>query len=126
MKKLAIITFIFALLLIGCSSRRECPACGRETLDIVECPVCNMEVCGYCADYEHFIEKYYNSGEMKKYLEDRGYIVFDEQQDAFALYMYGFATGYNKGNSGIYDDEVKEAEGWDYTYLQKEYGNYGW
>lgn len=126
MKKQAFIFFVLVLILSGCSSQWECPSCGRKTSDRKECPLCHTIVCDYCAEDDYFLEKYYNSGELQEYLEERGYVVFDEKQDAFELYIYGFASGYKKGSHGVCDDETEEAMGWDYNYLQKEYGGYGW
>lgn len=116
---------VFIAFLSACSSSEMCPACGRENADLIECPVCNIHVCEYCADDEWYIEDLINSGKIQDILECNNYVVFDTQA-LFELYMYGFATGYNKGSSGVYDDEVKEAESWNYDYLQSEYGEYGW
>ena len=63
---------------------------------------------------------------MEEYLEERGYVVFPETQDAFSVYAYGFLSGYQKGKDGIMDDEVEEFLGWDYEWLNSNYGAYGY
>lgn len=126
MKKCLFSVCIVVTLLVGCSAHWECPACGQQTSDTENCPLCGAKVCDYCASDEYFLEKYYNSGAMQEYLESHGYVVLDEWHNAFELYMYGFSTGYTKGTAGIFDDEVDEAVSQDYDRLQKEYGEYGW
>lgn len=120
MKKL-----FFALLvvvaLVGCGENPSCPACGDKGKPEELCPVCGIAVCEYCADEEFIFEEYYESGEMVRYLEERGYVIFDEECSAYELYMFGFATGYEKGNSGVWDDEVEESFDFDYDYLRDKY-----
>lgn len=119
--------FLMIFLLIpGCSAKETCPACGRECDKLVECPICGIRVCDFCCDDDYYIDHLINYGKIEQYMDDYGYVVFDDLSLAYELYMYGFNTGYQKGISGIHDEEVEEAKSYDYNYLQEEYGKYGW
>lgn len=75
----AILGIIYVAGLFG-ENEPECPVCGRRG-DLVECPVCNAEVCISCADDEHYIEYLYDSGIMQEYLSDHDYLVFGDGDD---------------------------------------------
>lgn len=103
----------------------KCPIC-EERNELLNCPICYNKVCVECFCEEYYVENLYNSGKMEEYLEERGYVVFPETQDAFSVYAYGFLSGYQKGKDGIMDDEVEEFLGWDYEWLNSNYGAYGY
>ena len=85
-----------------------------------------MDVCEYCSDEEWYIEELFNSGRMQEYLEQKGYIVFSDNQEPYGIYAYGFLSRFEKGESGVIDEEVEEFLGWDYEKLEQEYGEYGY
>lgn len=127
-KRLCLLIAALALgwvLLSSCSHEKPCPACGREVKELYNCPICNIDVCEYCSDREWYIEELLNSGTLKNYLEQNGYIVSDHQE-LYSIYAYGFLSGFAKGKSGAVDDEVKEFLGWDYGSLEQDYGKYGY
>lgn len=129
MKRLCFLASALALLvglLSSCTQKKPCPACGREVNELYECPICYMDVCEYCSDEEWYIEELFNSGRMQEYLEQKGYIVFSDNQEPYGIYAYGFLSGFEKGESGVIDEEVEEFLGWDYEKLEQEYGEYGY
>lgn len=84
LKVVLIVAAIFGLIyLFGILGEKEpeCPVCGRKG-PLVECQVCNAEVCKSCADTDHYLENLYESGEMQEYLEDHDYYVYREYDDA--------------------------------------------
>ena len=123
---LVITLAIVVVLLSSCSQKNLCPACGREVKELYECPICYTNVCEHCSDEEWYIEGLFNSGRMQKYLEEKGYVVFSSDQEPFAIYAYGFLSGFAKGESGVADEEVEEFLGWDHEKLEQEYGKYGY
>lgn len=75
---------------------------------------------------DYILEEYYEQEDIKQFLKGYGYVIFDETQDAYELYMYGFASGYEKGINGVHDEEVEEAQCFNYGYLEDKYMNYAY
>lgn len=117
------ILILLVSLLPACATPETCSACGRETKDLVLCPICSSSVCEYCADDEWYLEELLSSGKLQEYLEVHGYAVYRDQQELYNIYAFGFLTGYDKGKNGVFDEEVKEFQGWDYASLQESYGD---
>lgn len=107
------------------NSHYECPNCGHITEKLYNCPLCDALVCLNCADENRYIENKYYSGELQEYLENRGHVVFDEYNDAYLLYVYGFQQGYSKREISESDDgEVAEIMSYDGDKLSKKYDMY--
>lgn len=124
-KKFYIIALVIVIcLLISSCYSYSCTVCGTQMNDAQSCPICYAIVCESCADPFYFFESH--TAEAIEYLESNGYVIFNDTNEAFELYSYGFINGYNKGFKGIQDDEYENAESYNYDKLREKYDKYGW